>query len=776
MRERRDCHGSALGKLADQRKKVLESKAIATGTDAWSKRARAIALVVSDVIDVAQASAKPAPEKTAKTAKTESRLFPRTKLYVKRADAAVIMKGAAQSFGLAATGSDATASGYALLRAFIEGGADAFDAATLAEAKTFVGSVGTLLAESREMAGTGALFSVLGKAIGGDASVTPLFVGVSKALYEKGERQQADMVLLLALVVASVSEQTVHPTAIALADEQKSDVAWVLKFLRETKRLEKGERTEPASFGPGLDALLAKKCSTASSRAVTELSDAVDKHRSGDRDAARMALDAWLDRAEKDLSLPRVSFAFKQETETRVFHLTLEVGLGGPMLQGSNSFTFGAGAKSTGEPLLSLQTAVDSVDSKRARDDTARTFVQAAAVAGVMHFLAGDNTRGEIAAARVLAALTQRTRLYVPGVTDEPMMWADGARGTLAVLAQQAADAGRPFLAGALLEMVRTSVGGGAEPSDFAAVLDPLPNLIQHMPGVAPVVARAKKTLEVLPGGLPCGGRRSDKAALLRATCDTYANALALRIADATAALPTLESKGRGAACADFAAVDAFLQPASKGTYDPDRLQAAAKKLLDADKVFDAAVLLTRQRQPNHCSAPVIALIRSAAARLDRVATTRADLLSAAVNCEANSISPALVTDIGSLDTEIDRIGDSSRQLEVSLFAAKLALTHGSNEPLAVLVGKPDFVSRQRETGPGPLGFALLLDHASSALAGQPIRIKETASDVELLCGRIPPPDRAELCKLLEPLRVEKAAAAERRKAAEAALRRLLGP
>jgi hypothetical protein len=604
-----------------------------------------------------------------------------------------------------------------------------------------------------------------------------MFVDVARGLYGKNEREQADMVLLLALVVASVGEQAVHPSAVTLADEQKSEVAWVLKFLRESRRLEKGERVEATSFVAGLDATLTKECSVASSRAISELIDAVDRHRKGDRDGARMALDAWLDRAEKDLVVPRISYAFKQETETRVFHLTLEVGLGAPVLEASNSFTFGAGAKSMGDPVLTLQTSVDAPDSKRSRDESARTYVHAAALAGVMHFLAGDATRGEIAAARAVGALTQRTRLYVPGVTDEPITWATDARGTLAVLGQQAAEAGRPFLAGTLFGLVRASMEPSLpEPADFAALVDPAPKLVGGMEGVAPVLARAKKTLEVLAGGLKCGGRRSDKAVYLRASCDTYATSLGLRIADATAALPTLEARGKGATCADFAAVDAFLQPASRGTYDPDRLQQAAKKLLESDKAFDAAMLLTRQRQPNHCSPSLMTLLRTAAARLDRASAARADLLSAAVNCEASSLSPALITDLGSLDAEIERLGDSSRQLEIGLFAAKLALTHGSPDPLSALVGKPGFVSRQRETGAGPLGFALLLDHASSALAGQPVRLKETAADVDLLCGRLPPPDRAEICKLLAPLRAEKASPEDRKKAAEDALRRLLGP
>lgn len=763
----------ALGKLADQRKAVLQNRAIQEGTDAWSKRARAIALLVSDAVDVAQAASRPAPKLKPGAKET---LFRPATLFVGRDEAGKILRAAGSTFGIDEPSNDAIASGYALVRAVAEGKSDILDVATLVEAKTFVGSLGKLLAGSREMSETGALFSILSRAISGDTGASPAFVEVARSLYAKQSREQADMVLLLALIVSSVQEKPVHGSAVALADEQKSEIAWVLRYFRETRRLESGEKLEPASFGPGLDAVLAKSCAAGSSRVVSDLFDAIDRYRTGDRDAARLALDAWLDRAEKDLVIPRVSFAFKQETETRVFNLTLDIGLAGPLIQGANGFNFGAGARSSGEPVLSLSSTVDPADSKRSRDEAARAFVHAAALAGVMHFTAGDTQRGEVAAARAISVLTQRSRLYLPGVTDEPIVWAADSRATLAVLGQLAADAGRPFLAGALLGLVRISFDGAtAEPADFYKLLDPVPKLLDKI-GLDPVIARTKKTLAILPGGLPCGGRRSDKAALLRANCDSYSGALALRIADATVALPTLEARGPRAACGDFAALDGFLQPAAKGTYEPDRLLVAAKKLIDADKPYDATTLLTKHRQPNHCTPQVIGLVRAAAARLDRAAATHADLLSVAVNCEASSLSPSLVADLGALDADIERVGDSNRQLEIGLFAAKLALVHGSADPLRALVARPDFVGRQRESGAGPLGFALLLDHASSALAGSPIRMKETQDDVDLLCGRIPPADRAELCRLLDPLRSGKSNVESRKKAAEDALRKLLGP
>ncbi len=762
----------ALGKLADTRKDVLTGR-LATATDPWSARARGVALVVSDLVDFAAALARP-PKKGAK--KAGDAKLPAAKLFVKRDEARKILTAGAASFGVTGPSADALVTGYGLLRSLAEAGPTAFTGASLEDGKAFVSSLGALLAESREMAATGQLFQALSRAIG-DKDAAPLFVDVARGLYGDKRSEQGDMVLLTALVVASLQERAVHPSAVELADQQKSEIAWVLKFLREARRLEDGQSVDAESFVPGLEALVARKCAFASTKEISSLMGALEEHRAGDPQKARTALDAFLDRAEKDLVVPRVAYAFRQETEVRVFNLTLEIGLGAPVLSSSNSFSFGVGARSWGEPLLSLEATVGTSDAKQTRDESARTYVHAAALAGVMHFLAGDPARGEIAAARALGVLTQRTRFYVQGVTDEPMTWAQDARGALAVLGQQAAEAGRPLLAGALLGVVRGSFDGTlAKPEELAALLDPVPSPLSTLRGAGAVIDRTKATLRVLPGGLTCGGPRSDKAAHLRAGCDTYPIALALRVADSIAALPKLERRAAGGPpCADLGALDAFLTPASRGTYDPDKLTDAARAMLDAGKVYDASVLLTRQRQGAHCTPQLVGLLRAASLRMERAATVRADLLSAAVNCEAKSLTPALITDLGALDAELAKIGDGSRQLEVGLFSAKLALTHGSPQALAAVVQRPGFVTSQRDHGATALGVALLLDHASNALAGEPARVKETAPEVELLCGRLPPADRAELCRMIEPLRAQKASPAERKKAAEDALRKLLG-
>jgi hypothetical protein len=762
----------ALGKLADLRRTVLQNKTIREGTDAWSTRARALALVVSDLVDLAQASTRPV---TKGRAGAKAPLIHPTTFFVSRSETGPILLAALASFGADKPSSEAIASGYALLRAVAEGKAETFDATTLGEAKTFLGALGALFTESEEMSETGALFAILARAISGEVEASPAFVEVARSLYAKGSREQADTVLLFAVLIASIQEKAVHPTALALADEQKSEMAWVLKFLREVRRIADRERLEPASFAPGLDAFLAKSCIPAKAEVVSDLLAAIDAHRGGDRQAARLALDAWLDRAEKDLVIPRVSFVFKQETAARVFNLTLDVGLAGLLISGANGVNLGAGARSSREPLLSLSKTVEPIDSKRSRDEAARAFIHAAALAGVMHFVAGDPQRGEIAAARAIAAASQRTRLYLEGVTDEPISWTADSSATLVLLGQLAADSGRPFLAGSLLSLARESMGTAAKPEDFQKLLDPLPPLLADM-GADAAVARAKKTLATLPAGLPCGGRRADTAALLHPSCEGYAEALALRIADATVALPDLDAKSVKRGCADFSALDAFLEPAAKGTYEPDRLMTATTRLLDADKPYEAATLLTKHRQPSHCTPQLLGLVRGAAARLERAPALHADLMSVAVNCEAQTLSPALVTDLEALDKDLDRLGDPPRRLDVSLFAAKLALVHGSADPLRAVVDRPDFVSRARESGAGPLGLALLLDHAASALAGANVRVKATQDDVDLLCGRSPPADRLELCKLLDPLRNESSTADARKKAAEAALRKLLGP
>jgi hypothetical protein len=763
----------ALGKLGDLSKRVRKSRTIAGGTDAWAKRARLVTLLVSDAVDVGADAAKPAP-KTKGQSKSRLPEFS-IRFSVPTADAEKQLRDAIETFGVDATESRVAVSSYSLVRGYLGGAARYFETSGAKDASAFLTAVSELLAASRGMESTSKLFGVLARSIGKQSQMAPVFVEVARTLYKDGDRQPADMVLLAALVTASLSEEPIHPAVIELADAEESQVAWALKFVRETRNLEKGDKMAPTSFVAGLDALVSEKCAAASGAEIAAFFAAVQRYRDGDRDAARGAMDAWLDRAEKKLVVPRVSYAFRQETATRVFNLTLEVGLGGGVLGGVHSFNVGAGAKSSSDPVLSLDTTVDAPDSKRTLDDRARYYTHAAALAGVFHFASGDAKRGEAAAARALGAVTQTTWLHTPGITDDPSNFASAAVGTFAVLAQQAADAGRPFLAGSLWTVVRQNGGFYATPDDMAALLDPVPPLLAGTKDLTPTIERTKKTLRLLAAGLPCGGPRSDKAVHLKTTCATYAGSLSLRIADALAALPSLDPKQPRASCADLAALDAFLTPAATGRYEPDRLQDAAAKLLDADKALDAAFVLTRHRQPNHCAPAVTQAMRKAAAQLDRVPTTRADLLSAIVNCSAGSVTSTLVADLSALDDEVRRIGDAKRQLEVGLFAAGLGLQHGEPGPLLALAKKPDFVARHREDGPAALGVALVLDHASSALAGQPIRLQETKPDVDLLCGAVPPRDRAELCRMLEVLRTPGRTADDRKKAAESTLRKLVG-
>ena len=767
----------AVGKLADLRRKVWTSPGLNDGS-AFGARARLAVLLASDAIDVAQAAAA---DQAKKSDASDSPLdaLPRTKFFVPQAEANATLTKALATYGLAGDEAALIDSTYTMTRGFFTSGRDYLDGKGRLTGKALLSSLAGVLEDGSGTLGASELLRALARSLSDPASKgsTPVFVSVARDLYAKDQPIEADMVLLSAAAIASVTDSGVPEEAIELATSRKSDVAAVIAFLRETERMfDKGE-FHPERFTPGLTEIAKRKCAYSSVSGIVDAYSAIAQWKAGDHDGGRAALDAWLDHAASDLSVPRYSFQFKQETRTRGVSLTLEVGLGRGLLSATNSLQAGAVAKSSGEPTLSLDVTVASADSKRTRDDTARFYISAAATAAVYHFMSGDDEKAEVDAMRAISAATRRTELFVPDVSESPIASASDAAPILAVAGELAAERGRPLLAGSLFSVVRASQPAETTTAtDLEDLADRSTPSIDGTDGIKPVFARTKKTLHDLAAGLPCGGRKLDRAALLTTTCESYPRALGLRVADSVAGLPRLKPGPRGetSACPDLAALDAFFAPMQEGRYEPDRLVLASRTLLDAGKTFDATILLTQQRDSGHCSRDVLAMLHDAASRLKGVPALRADVLGAAVNCGRGAISAELLADLDGFATEITRLGDPVRELELALFTADLALSSDDARPIAIVARRDGFIARSRESGPVLLGIALVLDHVASALAHDPIRIAETRTDYELLCGTNPRDDRAELCGIVASLRSDTGAAEERAKTAKAALQKLL--
>lgn len=777
---------NALGKLRDQRRGLLQSKTLAAGTDKWSKRARLVAVLLSDLVDVVGSSLTPPKPKKANP-KAKKSAFPspmQTTFFVAPAEAEKAFGEGLDSFGADTGVQLATQSFYALARGFLTDGVTYLAKDGAVRARDLLLALSPLVAEPGASSKEGgglllALASVLGTNVApGD---TPGYVKTAGELYDQGRTKEADTVLLAAVVTAAVTGDPIWPELFDLASAKKSSTAWLFDFLKFSKPA--GQQAPITSlaarprFQQGLETMMKEHCAQASSSTIADVLDAVERFKSNtDRPKALADLDTALEKGAADLTLPHVSFTFVQETRTRALNLSIDVALAAPFVSSTGGFNVGGGFKSAGTAQLALKVGVDTADAKRTRDDSARYYVQASATSAALHFLAGEPAKAERSIARALGAVTQRSWLYTPGITDEPGRFAEPSLAMFALVAQQAIDTGRPFLAGVLLQIIRASVDPAtARTKDFVAILDELPKPLLGLAEMDPLAERARSTLALIGGGLACGGPRLDKAVFLRPSCSGYPLAIALRLTDSIAAMPALTAGKKAssdASCAAYAAIDGFLVPAQNGKYEPDRILDAVDHLLEQNKIFDATFLLTRPRDPAHCGDRIVQQMRKANDQLTGVPPLRADLLTAIVNCEVGGETAVLSADLAALDTELLRVGDPSRQIQIGLFAAVLAMRR--NEPALVesIVKKAGFLPAHREHGP-LLPIALMLDHVTSALAGKEIDVQGTQRDMDFLCGLNDLPAGPDTCKTLRQLREPNADAAARKRIAEGVLSKM---
>ncbi|WP_437728494.1 hypothetical protein [Sorangium sp. So ce861] len=762
----------ALARLGDVRGRILLAPRYRQDDGAWARRARLLVTLLSDAIDLLAA---PGAGRAPRAGAAE----PRVRFAIPTADAEAAVAAGLAGFGDPGL-SDALTGGYALARAlFSSATADRFAQQSGAPLGRVLRGLSAALRGGGQGPAGVALLDALASlpASRAEGDVRGLFVGYARALSALGLRDQADLALLTSLLGAAVLGGPPPPEAVALAGERGSRVAWALSYLSEIAKARRGVAPDPAAYADAMRAASDDACQTADAGDVLAVMGAVRDFAGGRRAEARDALDRVLAAADaRGLRVPRMTYRYEEKTATRVFSLSFDVSYGAGLLEGSTGFQLGLGLRTRGEPEGALTAALAPEGSPQSDEDAARAYVSAAALAAAYHFLDGDAERGAAAARRAIAALSFGLRLGPRALRPEqPLAWGRDARALLAIDAQLAAEAGHPFLAGDLWTLVRGLLPPDADDAAVSALLDPLPAGLAAAPGVGPLVARTARSLAAVAGPLACTEAKVELGGYEQPACDAYPLALSLRIADVLGKLPHLRRAGSAAACPVLRSLDGFLTAAERGTYDPDAFTAAVEALRRSGRLYDAGVLLTRQRREGHCGPLVLAAARALGRAPALGPALRADLLSVAVRCAAAALDASVVDDVLALDGETRALPDLGRNLKVVLFATELAVRAERWDVLARLAKQPEFVDRWTGESDDAAATAHLIEAAAAALAGEPPPRGARADGAHArLCGEPPTADRAALCADVERLRAGALPEAQRRQRAKEALLRLL--
>jgi hypothetical protein len=361
-------------------------------------------------------------------------------------------------------------------------------------------------------------------------------------------------------------------------------------------------------------------------------------------------------------------------------------------------------------------------------------------------------------------------------LSHKPAGWGDEARPVLVLAAQLAAEAGMPLFAGDLWTVVRQGLDDKLDDKDVAAVLDRLPIGVAGVPELTDAAKRARRALQVLADPLPCTNAKVELGGFEAVSCAEYPLALSLRVADVLKKLPRLRHGGEpGAHCGSLRALDTFLAGADRGAYDPDAFTRAEEALRADGKVYESAVMLARLKLPAQCNPTIVGAARALGRSPLLGPSLRADLLGAAVNCTVMTGGPDVEADVVAVDAETKKLPDPTRNLRTVLSIAELASRTDRWALLAKIVAEPDFVGRWMNVHPNAATAALLLDHAVSAIQGQPVAIERTRAGYELLCVTFKSPERADLCGTIEALRAPlRGPMEERQRLAREAVRKLL--
>ncbi|AUX42755.1 uncharacterized protein SOCE26_041880 [Sorangium cellulosum] len=767
----------ALARLGDVRGRILFAPRYRQGDGAWARRARLLVTVLSDVMDLLAAPPR------APSAGGAGAPEPRVRFTIPTADAEAAV-AAALSDGDDRALAEAVTGGYGLARAVL----GASTAERFAEqsgaplGRMLRGLAGVFRGDAGPRGpGQGSAGVALLDAL---ASLPPapaesdlggLLVGYARAFSALGLRDQADLGLLASLLGAAVLGRPPAPEAVALANDSGSRVAWALSYLAEIAKARRGVAPDPSAYADAMRRASDDACQAAPAGDVLAVMGAARDFAAGRRAEARDALDRLLEAADaRGLHVPRMTYRYEEKTATRVFSLSVDVSYGAGLLEGSTGFQLGLGLRTRGAPEGALTAALAPEGSPQADEDAARAYVSTAALAAAYHFLERDAERGAAAARRAIAALSFGLRLGGRALPSErPLAWGRDARALLAIDAQLAVEAGHPFLAGDLWTLVRGLLPPDTDDAAAARLLEPLPAGLAALADLRPLVSRTARSLAAVAAPLPCTAAKVELGGYEEPACDAYPLALSLRIADVLGKLPHLRRAGSAAACPMLRSLDDFLTAAERGTYDPDAFTAAVEALRQGGRLYDAGVLLARQRRDGHCGPLVLAAARALGRAPALGPALRADLLSVAVSCAAAALDASVVDDLMALDDATRALPDLGRNLKVVLFATELAVREQRWDVLARLSKQPELVERWAGVSAGASATALLIQTAAAVLAGEPAPRDRGA--LERICGPDPSGDRAEPCAETERLLAAGALPEpQRRQRAKEALERLL--
>ncbi|MRG90464.1 hypothetical protein [Polyangium spumosum] len=749
-----------LARVGDVRRRILASPSYKNGDGAAIRRARFVVTILSDAIDI-----------TSRRNKADPFTFVIPAADAERAVQAGLAEWDERAFA------DATAAIYGMTRTYLAG--PKTSSIDPARVQSLLRALAAIFRDDRAGTSVG-LLEELARAAAAEQThgeLDTLLVSLSRTLRANGKPDQADLCLLGGVLVSVATDKPPPDAAIAASSAQSSELGWAMRFAREIFRARNGQTPNTNEYADGMRGAVTRACEDpGAADAVLAVMDAIRLANAGERTQAREKLDAFLTKAESSgLVMPRMSYRYEEKTVSKVFNVSFDVSFGAGLLEGSSTFQMGLGVRSPGKPEGSFVARLAPIAGAERDAEAARYYVHAAAIAAAYHFLDGDTERGAAAASRAVDAAVFGTRLggRSLGRPDPKTIAADG-RAVLAVTAVLAADAGMPLLAGDIWSLVRATLADDADDAALRDVLATTPVAFARMPQVKPTLDRAARALAVLGEPLACTEEKVEIGGFEAPSCDAYALALSLRAGGALRKLPRIRRGDGGKACAGpLPALDTFLGSLEQKNYDPDAFNRATLELASAGRVYDAAILLARQRQPSHCNPSLVGAARSIGRSKLLGPSLRADVLSVAVNCA--TLDDAALEDLAAIDADTTSLAD--RNLALLVFAAELGLTRNRWDVLAKLAKSPTFVSRWLDTTPEASLLALVLAHAAAILVKDPSLAAEPASrSYDLFCVTLPPADEA-ACEAVRAMRQPEtdpeARAKLAREAVSAALQRI---
>jgi tetratricopeptide (TPR) repeat protein len=731
----------AFNRLRKKRKAMLAGRAFDKGDEVWTRRARLVALILSDLLDYVD--------------QREGKLS----FAISTSRASQIVDEALKGW-IDHAGAELAAGSYLLAR----GGFDPASSGTgMPSAVRALSALGTLFAGDR-----GSLFATLAKlgteAGSGEANdVGSLITGYARRAYSANAPDHGDLLLMIRLAVSVMRDRDVDQRSIDLANAHGRAVYLPLLMY--------GPRTSAnaSKLRAAMRSATGRGCNPPDPEAVLAVDSAIASFKAGERDKAITTLDELLDIAEeKGLVVPRQVFRFEQHAGKKVFNAEQSVSFGNQLLRGASAFQLGLGFQSREESKGSMRTTFADPTSPRASEEAARYFAHAATIEASYAFLQGREHDAIRAARRAIGvwingARLGNSRVYVGSNTAR---WARDATAILLIAGQQAADAGLIFLASDLWTLAKAGLAPSTDDASVDSLLQPLPEALTGIDEVAPVALRAKKNLTILAMGLPCTQKNGAVADMVRVQCAAYPTALALRATDSLQVLPRLKKAGaQTATCAAWSKLDHLLAALDQGRYEPKRLIDSVSALTSAQRFHDAASVLTRHRHPDHCNPKLVTLSRKLGAHVELGIHLRADLLSIATNCAP---SEEVEADLLALDVLTQKHALPTRNFQALLFATRLALKDNVWQPLAKMSGREGFIQQYNALGPDFGTAALLVHHAAAVGAGNTIDKRATLPFYRLLCTTFPPKERSAMCHAVSSIRGSGAAADKKRTAAKA--------